>query len=108
MSQHWSRALLDIEVAYDTDLEHARGVIKGVADELWREDTSVLDEPEMWGVEQLGASGIVLRLVVKTTPSAQWKVSRELRERIKLAFDREGIEIPFPQQTVWNRSVPAA
>ena len=105
MSQHWSRALLDVEVAYDTDLEHARRVIKRVADELWREDTSVLDEPEMWGVEQLGASGIALRLVVKTTPSAQWKVSRELRERIKLAFDEEGIEIPFPQQMVWNRSV---
>jgi moderate conductance mechanosensitive channel len=108
MSQHWSRALLDVEVAYDTDLEHARRVIKRVADELWREDTSVLDEPEMWGVEQLGASGIALRLVVKTTPSAQWKVSRELRERIKLAFDEEGIEIPFPQQMVWNRSVEPA
>ena len=108
MSQHWSRALLDVEVAYDTDLEHARGVIKRVADELWREDTSVLDEPEMWGVEQLGARGSALRLVVKTTPSAQWKVSRELRERIKLAFDEEGIEIPFPQQMVWNRSVEPA
>ena len=108
MSQHWSRALLDVEVAYDTDLEHARRVIKRVADELWREDSSVLDEPEMWGVEQLGASGIALRLVVKTTPSAQWKVSRELRERIKLAFDEEGIEIPFPQQMVWNRSAEPA
>jgi small conductance mechanosensitive channel len=108
MSQHWSRALLDVEVAYDTDLVHARSVIKRVADELWREDTSILDEPEMWGVEQLGASGIALRLVVKTTPSTQWKVSRELRERIKLAFDAEGIEIPFPQQMVWNRQVAEA
>jgi len=108
MSQHWSRALLDVEVAYDTDLEHARRVIKRVADELWREDSSVLDEPEMWGVEQLAASGIALRLVVKTTPSAQWKVSRELRERIKFAFDEERIEIPFPQQMVWNRSVEPA
>ena len=108
MSQHWSRALLDVEVAYDTDLEHARSVIKAVADRLWREDTSVLDEPEMWGVEQLGAHGVVLRLVVKTTPSAQWGVSRELRERIKAAFDEEGIEIPFPQQTVWHRSAEPA
>jgi small conductance mechanosensitive channel len=105
MSQHWSRALLDIEVAYDTDLEHARRVIKRVADALWREDTSILDEPEMWGVEQLGAHGIALRLVVKTTPSAQWKISRELRERIKAALDEAGIEIPFPQQTVWHRQV---
>jgi moderate conductance mechanosensitive channel len=108
MSQHWSRALLDIEVAYDTDIEHAQGVIKRVADELASDDGRVLDEPEVWGVEQLGAHGVMLRLVVKTTPSEQWKVSRQLRERIKAAFDAEGIEIPFPQQTVWHRSATAA
>ena len=103
MSQHWSRALLDIEVAYDTVVEHARAVIKGVADAVWAEDDGVLEEPELWGVEQLGANGVMLRLVVKTTPSQQWRVSRELRERIKVAFDEEGIEIPFPQQTVWHK-----
>jgi len=74
MSQHWSRSLLDVEVAYDTDIERAKGVVKRVADALWKEDGSVLEEPEMWGVEQLGASGVVLRLVVKTTPRQQWRV----------------------------------
>jgi small conductance mechanosensitive channel len=103
MSQHWSRALLDIEVAYDTVVEHARSVIKRVADSVWAEDDGVLEEPELWGVEQLGANGVMLRLVVKTTPSQPWRVSRELRERIKVAFDEEGIEIPFPQQTVWHK-----
>ena len=103
MSQHWSRTLLDLEVAYDTDIEHAKAVIKRVADELWQEESDILEEPEMWGVEQLGANGVVLRLVIKTTPSEQWRVGRELRQRIKSAFDAEGIEIPFPQQTVWNR-----
>ena len=63
----------------------------------------MLEEPELWGVEQLGAHGVVMRLVVKTTPSQQWRISRELRERIKAAFAEEGIEIPFPQQTVWHR-----
>lgn len=106
MSQQWSRSLLDLEVAYDTDLELAKGVVKGVADGLWEEDAAILAEPEMWGVEELGASGITLRLVVKTTPSEQWRVSRELRQRIKLAFDEEGIEIPFPQQAVWYRGGP--
>ena len=62
----------------------------------------------MWGVEQLAASGVVLRLVVKTTPKEQWRVSRELREQIKRAFDEEGIEIPFPQQAVWHRGEPPA
>jgi moderate conductance mechanosensitive channel len=104
MSQHWSRALLDVEVAYDTDIAQARAVIKRVADALWHEDASVVDEPEVWGVESLGANGVVLRTVVKTTPADQWRVSRELRERIKDAFDAEGIEIPFPQQTVWHRA----
>lgn len=104
MSQHWSRSLLDVEVAYDTDLEQAKGAIKRVADELWSEDDAILEEPEMWGVENLAASGIVLRLVIKTTPSEQWRIGRALRQRIKEAFDAEGIEIPFPQQTVWHRA----
>ena len=49
---------------------------------------------------------MAIRLVVKTTPADQWSVSRTLRERIKAAFDEEGIEIPFPQQVVWNRNEP--
>lgn len=102
-SQRWSRSLLDVEVAYDTDIEQAKGVIKAVADEVWRSDSAVVEEPEVWGVEELGASGIVIRLVVKTTPSEQYRVSRLLRERIKQAFDEHGIEIPFPQQTVWHK-----
>ena len=103
-SQHWSRALLDVEVAYDSDIAHARAVIKRAADEVWQEmPGTVLEEPELQGVENLGAHGVAIRLVAKTQPSKQWEVSRLLRERIKCALDAEGIEIPFPQQTVWMR-----
>ena len=105
-SQHWSRALLDVEVSYGTDIDHAKEVIKRVADAVWQERDDVIEEPEVWGVEALGANGIAIRLVVKTRPSEQFRVSRELRRRIKAAFEREGIEIPFPQQTVWHRNVP--
>lgn len=107
-SQRWSRSLLDVEVSYDTDIAHAKDVIKAVADETWRGDSAIVEEPEVWGVEALGASGVVIRLVVKTTPAEQYGVSRLLRERIKQAFDREGIEIPFPQQAVWHRVSPGA
>ncbi len=107
-SQHWSRALIDIDVAYETDIDHASSVIAAVADEVAREDGDVIDDPEVWGVEQLGAHGVAIRLVVKTRPSEQFRVSRELRRRIKMAFDREGIEIPFPQQTVWHRQPASA
>jgi small-conductance mechanosensitive channel len=106
MSQHWSRALLDVQVAYGTDLSRAQQLIKDVACALWDEDRHILEEPEVWGVEDLGASGVVIRLVVKTTPSEQWRISRALRERLKAAFDAEGIEIPFAQQTVWHRVDP--
>ena len=105
-SQQWSRALIDVDVAYDTDLERASAVIKEVADGLHDDATfglMILEDPEVWGVERLGADGVSIRLVVKTTPADQFKVARELRARIKAAFDRAGIEIPFPQRVVWHR-----
>ena len=106
MSQKWARALLDVSVAYGTDLQVAQRVIKETADGVWRDPefkSRVLEEPEVWGVEAFGADGITIRLVVKTQPAAQWGVVRELRRRIKVAFEEAGIEIPFPQRTVWVR-----
>ncbi|MFQ5558760.1 MAG: mechanosensitive ion channel family protein [Acidimicrobiales bacterium] len=107
-SQLWSRALIDIEVAYDADLRLAQGVIQRVADELWEDaewgGDEVMERPEVWGVQNLGASGVAIRLVVKTEPSQQWSVERELRLRLKEALDEAGIEIPFPQQTMWVRN----
>ena len=93
-SQLWSRALLDVEVTYGTDVELASEIIKREADVVWKGSDLVLEEPELWGIEDLGPTGVIIRLVVKTTPSDQWAISRELRARIKAAFDREGIEIP--------------
>ncbi len=107
-SQLWSRALIDVEVSYDTDLRLAQGVIQRVADEFWSDPEwggdELMERPEVWGVQSLGASGIAIRLVVKTEPSKQWSVERELRLRLKESLDAAGIEIPFPQQTVWLRN----
>lgn len=105
--QEWARAILDVRVAYGEDTARARELILDVARELasdpeWSE--RFIDEPEIWGVEELAADGVVIRLVVKTRPLEQWAISRELRERIKARFDAEGVEIPFPQRTVWFRT----
>lgn len=104
MSQEWSRALLDIGVAYGSDVDEAAGVIKQVADDMYTEDAYrelFLSEPEIWGIESLSADSVEIRLVIKTKPGEQWAISRELRRRIKLALDQARIEIPFPQRTVW-------
>lgn len=105
-SQEWSRALLDVQVSYDTDTDQAIAVMERVAGDTWRDPewaAEILSEPEVWGVEDLSAGGVTLRLVVQTKPLSQWKVARELRARIKRAFDVDGIEIPFPQRSVWLR-----
>jgi moderate conductance mechanosensitive channel len=107
MSQHWSRALLDIQVAYGTDLEHAQRVMREVLHDLALKDAAILEEPEVWGVENLDLHGIAIRVVIKTTPSEQFRISRRVRQHIAERFAAEGIEIPFPQQTVWHRTVPA-
>jgi small-conductance mechanosensitive channel len=93
-SQGWARALVDVEVDYSADLDEAIATIRRVADELWRDDDwaeLMLEQPEVWGVEELGLSVARVRLVVKTRPLEQWKVARELRARIKAAFDQAGI-----------------
>jgi small-conductance mechanosensitive channel len=96
-SQQWSRALLDIEVDRDTDVAGAIRVIKETADAMWHEEgwrDAILMEPDVWGIEELGAQSMKLRLVVQTIPLEQWRVARELRARIKAALDEAGIQTP--------------
>ena len=104
----FGKTVLDVDVAYDTDLDLAASVIKEVADELWRENlesATILEEPQIAGVQKFGADSITIRLVVKTDPGEQWATGRQLRARLKRAFDANGIEIPFPQRTVWVHQV---
>lgn len=99
MSQQWSRVVLDVEVARTQDVDVATEVIKRVADEMYADEiwrTVILDDPAVWGVESLAAQTVKIRLVVKTLPLEQWRVARELRARIKTAFESEGIETPVP------------
>lgn len=104
-SYSWARCVLDVAVAYDTDVDLAARIIKQAADSVWAdhlETATILEEPEIWGVEDLGESAVLIRLVVKTEPGEQWATSREIRRRVKLAFEHEGIVIPFPQRMVWT------
>lgn len=107
MSQGWSRSVLDIGFGYSEDVARVKRTIHEVAHDMaedpeWSE--LFLEQPQVLGLEELAADAVVLRLSVMTKPGEQWAVSRELRERLKARFDEEGIEIPFPQRTVWMRT----
>lgn len=94
-SQQWSRAVLDIPVAYGADIDEAQRVILRAALAMAAEDewaARVLSPPEVWGVETFTLDTVSIRLVAKTAPAEQWRVARELRARVKLALDAVGIE----------------
>jgi small conductance mechanosensitive channel len=103
----WARAVVDVGVAYGEDIDRALTVVRDEAaqfstDKSWG---TQLDGPvEVPGVESLGDSAVVIRSLIKTQPGSQWNAAREYRRRLKNRFDRERIEIPFPQRTVHVRS----
>lgn len=102
----WSRAVLDIGVGYGEDVDRVLEVFR---DEAARFSTDTewvaqLDgDLEVWGVESLDDSAVVIRVIARTQPGAQFVVGREFRRRIKNRLDAEDIEIPFPQRTVHVR-----
>ena len=79
-------------------------MIKTVLDEVWAEKAetaTIIEEPEVQGVEAFKESSVVIRSVVKTDPNEQWVVARLIRGRLKKALDAHGISIPYPQRTIW-------
>ncbi len=100
-SKGWSRVVLDIEVDYKEDVDRAMKVMLETAKRMRDEkSTDIIEDPAMLGVDKLSASSITLRLLAKTSANRQNDVARELRRRIKLAFDQEGIKTPSSTQQV--------
>jgi small conductance mechanosensitive channel len=98
-SQGWAQVVVDVPLPLGTDLGRAEEVLHEAAeslteDEEWADD--LLAAPEVLGVEQLTAAGALLRVAVRTTTAAQWRVARELRGRITVALDEAGIVAPAP------------
>ena len=103
MTRGWSRAVVDVGVTYEEDIDRALAVVRDEAaqfstDKNWG---AQLDGPlEVPGIESLGDSAVVIRTLIKTQPGSQWTVAREFRRRLKKRLDREGISIPYPQRRV--------
>jgi small conductance mechanosensitive channel len=106
LTKDWSRARVDVGVAYEEDLDRALGVLAGVA-EAFAEDADfgpqLLEPPQVLGPVSLGDWAITVRVMVKTQPGKQWDIARELQRRILGACEREDVTLPYPRQEVWVR-----
>jgi len=104
LTKEYARVNLNISVAYDTDLERAMAVINRVGKELANDPKwapAILTPPHALYVDNLGDSGVEIKIMGNTRPTRQWDVTGELRLRLKKAFDEEGIEIPWPHTKVY-------
>ena len=107
-SQNWARTVLDIPVALDQDLVKVQSVLEDVARDLWDDEEfkhQIIEEPEVWGVQDLTPNWITIRVTLKTAPLEQWAVAREMRQRIKYRFEHEGIAFAPPTGQMWGRPV---
>ncbi|WP_173916628.1 mechanosensitive ion channel family protein [Halobacillus sp. Marseille-Q1614] len=91
------QALVDIGIAYDENIDEAMTVLKGVADRF-QTDPRFVEGPDVLGVQSLGESEVVIRILGKTKNMEQWGVERDLRKAMKEALEEAGIEIPYPHQ----------
>ena len=107
LTRGWSRAVVDVAVTYDEDVDRVLVVLGDVAraQKLAPETGGFIIEPmDVLGVESLGESSVTIRVLLKTMPGKQWPVAREFRRRVKQRFDELGIRAPVPQRVVITRA----
>ncbi len=104
MTKEWSAIVLEIGVAYKENIDRVMEIMKEVGAELklGKVGHHMLGDIEIWGLDSFSDSAIVIKLVIKTRPMKQWRVKREYQRLLKIRFDSEGIEIPFPHVTLYT------
>ena len=101
-----SRAVIDVGISYNSSMDKAIELIEQIGAEM-KADTELGDkirDISILGIERLGGSSVDIRVLLKTDPLQQWSIARKFRYLVKKTFDKEGVEIPFPHQTVYLRT----
>lgn len=109
LTRGWSRVNMNISVGYGEDLDRVIAVINRVGNELAQDPAwapFIIKAPQALRVDNLGDSGIEIKILGDTKPMKQWDVMGELRLRLKRTFDKEGIEIPWPHTKVYFGNSP--
>lgn len=108
-TRDWARVNLDVPVAYGEDLDHVIKVINQVGQELAADETfgpMIKSAPQVLRVNDFADSAIMIKVVGDTYPGMHWAAKGEFRKRIKEAFDKEGIEIPWPHLKLYFGDQP--
>ena len=109
MTRDFAFAVLDVTVAYTEDTDRVVQALKDIGAEIRAEakwKPLIRDDIDVWGVDKLADSGVMIRARVKTEPASRWAVGREFNRRIKMRFDALGIRIPRPQPMVMVERAP--
>ncbi|MGM0830900.1 MAG: mechanosensitive ion channel family protein [Bacillota bacterium] len=102
-SIHNSIAVVDVSIAYEENIEEAEKVMQELLLALPQKYEDLVNPPELLGVQTLGASDVVIRIVAETVPMRHWYMARMIRKEVKLCLDEHGIEIPFPRMVMYSR-----
>ena len=104
MTSEWSAYVFDIGIAYKEDVDRVIQLMRDVGKKL-KEDENfgplMVDDVEVFGVDQFADSAVIIKGRLRTKPIKQWDVGREYRRRLKYAFDEAGVEIPFPHRSIY-------
>lgn len=104
MTKDFGRAVIDVGIAYRENVDEVTEVLRKIGEELAADENykdSITAPMEVFGVQALGDSAVVIRCRFTTKAGMQWGVGREMNRRVKNRFDELGIEIPFPHQTLY-------
>ena len=102
MSKEFNRGIVDICVAYEENLDRVLGILDDEMEKIYSNEhiDGLISKPVVLGVEELGDSGIRIRISADCNIGRNWDVERQIRRLVKNRFDKEGVEIPFPQVVV--------
>lgn len=97
-----SVAVVDVSIAYEENISKAEQILNKLVEELALEHEEFIKIPEVLGVQTLGASEVVIRLVAEVLPMTHWSMGRIIRKAVKERFNQEQIEIPYPRLVMYH------
>lgn len=103
MTREFSYYVFDIGVSYSEDIDKVIAVLQDIGSEMRRDEkfgAAIMEPLEIMGLDRFADSAVIIKARIKTLPMQQWAIGREMNQRIKKRFEKEGIIMPYPHRTI--------